>query len=222
MIETLGIPDDSDGGASKGAGPGCSADAQPPTRPPRRDGTDRWDVPPGATTPGARTEVSGWVKDFRLAIDGRGSPSTLPFYFGPTLIALNGVVLTGDLVPLGPAGETLTIVDGRIQGGPATSFRLTRATLGGRAPARQVVIAAGLLEAAGDYVCKSLVFPFVKSSLCEAADTVLDPSLDLFGLPCDAVSVAARFEAIPALVGNERSRTPIAPCGPDWANQSCE
>jgi hypothetical protein len=224
IVETLGIPDDSDGGASADAGPaGCSSDSNAAaTLPPRRDGTDRWDVPPGATTPGARTEISGWVNDFHLAIDGRRSPSTVPFYLGPTLLGLNGVVVSGELVPVGPSGEALAIVDGRIQGGPATSFRLTRATMGGRAPARQVLVGAGLLPNGNTYVCKSNVFQIVKSGVCGAADTVHDTSLDLLGLPCDAISVAAKFEAIPALVGNERSRAESTPCGPDWAKQTCD
>jgi len=219
VIEGLGILDESDGGA--GADAGCAASGGPPTLPPRRDGTDPWTVPPGATTPGARTEVSGWVKNFQVAVDGRQSTSTLPFLFGRTLLTLSGVVLTGDLVPLGKTGEDLPVVDGRIQGGPATSFRLTRATLGGRAPARQVVVAAGQLETGLPPLCNAPEWPFLKSVICSTADSLQNIGLDRMGLPCDAISVGVRLEAVPALIGKENSRTEPSPCGPDWSKQTC-
>lgn len=221
VVETLGILDDSDGGTDAGTLEGCAVDGQPRTLPPKRDGTDVWNVPLGASTPGARTEVSGWVKNFQLVADARQSTSTLPFYFGRTLVTLSGVAIMGQLVPLDGAGKELPIVDGRVQGGPATAFRLTRATLAGRAPARQVVVGAGLLKP-DVYVCNALVWPLVKNIICGAPDTVHNIGLDLAGQPCDAISVGARFEAVPAILGPERPRTETTPCGPDWDKQSCD
>jgi len=220
VIETVGLFESSDGGASTDAATGC-VEAGPPTFPPRRDGTDRWDVPPGATTPGSRTEISGWVKNFHLALDNRRSTSTLPFYFGRTLVTLSGVVMTGQLVPLGAAGETLPVVDGRIQGGPAKSFRLERATLAGRLPARQVVVGAGQLRLANGFACTIPEWSILKPLICDAVDSVHDIGLDLTSQSCDAISVGMRFEAVPALVGKERPRSEESPCGPKWAEQVC-
>ena len=205
VIEAFGIPDD-DGGASANAG--CAVQGEPPTLPPRRDGNDSWDVPPGATTPGARTEISGWVTDFHLVVDARRSTSTVPFYFGGTLVTLSGFVMSGKLVPLG-------VVDG----GPA--FRLREATLAGRAPARQVAIGAGQLNLGGGYLCDVPNWSSLKAAICDATDTVHNIGLDLTGQPCDAVSVGVRFEAIPALLGTERSRVKTTPCGSNWEMQNC-
>ncbi len=216
LIETLGIS--TDGGAGQDAGPGCAVDGEAPTAPPKGDGTDYWNVPLGAT-PGLRTQVNGWVKDYRLAIDARRSSSTLPFYFGETLAELSGVVLTGQLVPLGPTGEVL---DGGLDAGAPTSFRLVDGTLAGRAPVQQLVVGAGLVDDGNVLACKSPLFEtLIRPSVCAAVDTMHDTSLDLRGLPCDAVSVTARFDAVPANIGAQQPRMPRTPCGPDWDKQGC-
>lgn len=214
VVETLGILGD-DGGVD--AGPDCAVQGQPPTAPPKRDGKDVWNVPRGAL---ARPEIRGWVRDFHLVVDARKSPATLPFTFGRTLVTLSGAAIEGRLVPMDADGGDLPIVDGRVEGGPAAQFRLTDAVLAGRAPVLQVVVGAGLLNQGG-YVCNSPAWSFVKRVICGTPDTVENVADDLAGRPCDAVSIGARLEAVPAQRGPERERTETTPCGPNWAKQTC-
>ncbi|MDB5214687.1 MAG: hypothetical protein JWO86_2614 [Myxococcaceae bacterium] len=216
--QTVGIHELADGGADGDGGFAGDASACPPydggaPYPPQFDGNDRWSV---ATDSTSVHTVFGYVKDFRLVVDGRASTNgvqdtVLAVRFYSKVVAIVTPVLVARLVPLGATGQEL-IADGmgRLPE-PATSFRLTDGILAGRASASAVLTAVGALRIGPDALCDPAnrgLYCQARDIVCRSVDTMTQPNLDFGGQPCDALSVVLQFEALTAVNAGSRGADP--------------
>jgi hypothetical protein len=125
---------------------------------------------------------------------------------GITSIPLS-VVLTATMTPLGGGGYRL---DGQIAGRVST-HDIFAAVAAVRDPT----------TTNGGFLCgNDSTFQRVKANICAQADINHDPSNDNRGAPCDALSFAAPFSALPAGIGYRIDHTqPVAGC--DGAIDDC-
>ena len=214
-FEAVGIHEPQDGGIADGSACGVDEAAfeAGATYPAKFDGTDVW----SKSTDTQAGVLTGWVRDFQLVLDGRPrvglSSPVLPFLFGPRVVTIGTPIMVARLVPLDENGKPLAIDGaGKIQSldGKARSFRLEDGLVGGRASASDVLVATGAIRVAGAQpgqadLCAHLdQYCVVKGIVCSAVDTMKLPNLDFRGVPCDAVTMALQFDAVPA------SLSPIA------------
>lgn len=232
-IQSTGIHTPHDGGAEVD-GSACLVDEAAidagAAYPAKFDGTDIW-----APAKGVPTELAtGWVKDFRLILDGRPNATVggkvLPLIFGSRVVTVGTPIMVARLVPLDEAGKVLPVDGtGKIQSadGRARSFRLEDGILTGRASASDVLAAAASIRISGapvpsnDLCARPDLYCFVKNVVCNAVDSMKLPVLDFKGEPCDALSLVLQFEAVSALLGepHDPEGNPDAGCAPTWRDQ---
>ena len=179
-----------------------------------RCGDDPWAIAAGAIVGSVPLVVgTGYVRDYDLVVTQLSSAVTLPFN-DETTLDFRLPSLSGHLVPL---AEDLTPRDPTV---PPTEkekrlFRL-EGTLTGRVLATESLGALGsYVQSNGARLCTSSAFSVIRDSLCGATDiqgrpsTPADPTQ-----PCDALSAALGFTAIPAVTSFvSDAGPPDAGCG---------
>lgn len=183
-------------------------DAQPPDAGfPRWDGCDRWFQSSDFTfpeSPVARDTVPGYVRDSVLYVEPQeGARYGIQLQGSVTSIATPGLVARLERTdmqgnPVGPARPALRlnlrngIVFGRVASSAVLDF-VSRFRTG---TARQCV--------------DQSTFVFARDTICGAQDLPLTPGS--MGKACDAFSIAAAFEATPALPGGGAPTRQNEPC----------
>lgn len=151
----------------------------------RWDGCDVWnrvDEPPDSWIEGATIRtLEGYVVDNKLVARRPGMKIT----FGLTgaSLTVDGALITATIVPRDTGGIELRdgIIAGRVETGNFIQF-------------------AGRLELDPDSpICKFRTEAFLsfKETVCRLRDIRFDPATDSKNLPCDAISFALGFDAVP-------------------------
>jgi hypothetical protein len=201
--------------------------AQPPY-PARWDGTDRWSTFPNSVARGSGNVVpngivfDAYVAGYRLVVP-TDPTRTMTFFLGGSTITVAEPLVVADLVGIDGQGND---VDGGAPGG-ATNFRIAGGVLAGRVAAQQFLDGVGLLKkGSGDLLCQDPVLTLAAIKVvCPARDITSDPLRDIQTQPdgapygCDAVSVAIRFSAVPAQIGEDYAPDAAsdAMCPDAWA-----
>lgn len=166
---------------------------------PGRCGNDLWTVDETSMI-GSVAVVggSGYVRDYQLVVR-LNARAMMPFS-EEGFIALDSAVLSATIVPL---GEDLQPRD--VTRPPSAAeqrlFRLEGGVLAGRVPSAEILSAVGSYRPnGGAYLCTTGAFPAVQQSICDSVDVRLGEATDR-NLPCDALSIAFGFAAVPALLG---------------------
>lgn len=166
---------------------------------PGRCGNDQWTVDDTSMV-GSVAVVGGmgYVRDYQLVVRLE-RPASMPFS-EEGFILLESAIVSATIVPLGedlqPRDRTRppTAAEQRL-------FRLERGVLAGRVSSAEILSAVGSYRPGGGaYLCSSGAFPAVQQSICDSVDVRLGEATDR-NLPCDALSIAFGFAAVPALMG---------------------
>jgi hypothetical protein len=208
-IESVGIHEPHAGGIEADFGP-CKVDEAQidggAAYPAKFDGTDVWSPIANA----GPSLINGWVRDFRLVLDGRnskGNASILPIIFGSRVVTIGTPIMVATLVPLDADRQPLAVDSaGRILSpdGKASSFRIDHAVVSGRASAADLLSASGTIRLAGATPGQSELcaqpgpYCLLKGVVCSAVDTMKLPNLDFSGESCDALSMVLQFDAVAA------------------------
>jgi hypothetical protein len=179
---------------------------------PKWDGTDKWTVDSDyvfdpdaqAVTPGtfdSHAYVAGGVLvaslDFAIALGGSGG--------NLVIVSLTAGVLTANVV--GAGGGT---------------FRLEGAQVAGRWSSRALLAELPWIFAFGAFICPNTnTYATLKPLICKAADLAGEPFRDGTGAPCDALSLAFGFSALPAQVGRILPPAPRPKNCPDAGPDDC-
>ena len=177
-------------------------DAAPPAA--KWDGTDVWTLDVGsflaadASPPvGAFSDSAAYVANGTLV-----AHLNFPISLGTSttsglFVDLTGGVVTGTVVPVGNG-----------------TYRLTGGLIAGRWNVTEMLSTFQGLTIAGAYLCQgSALYSNIKSQVCQYADIMTNPTDDLTGKTCDALSLALAFTADPANMGAVVSRPPTeSPC----------
>lgn len=188
-------------------------------------GDDPWATVPGAIVGGVPIVVgTGYVRDGRLVVPRLNNAVLLPFTDQSTL-SFRQPLLTGTLVPV---DEALQPRDPKVTPTEKQKrlFLLQNATLAGRVPASEGVIAVGTYvpSSTGKPLCTSASFGLIHDQLCGASDIQGKPLVpDDPTRPCDAISAAIGFAAVPAVTSFvSDAGTPPTGCeGVDAALVTC-
>jgi hypothetical protein len=173
-------------------------DGDIPTYPAYFDASDSWSTLDGSIDeatglPPLGNALKGYVTGWQLVADGRNSTQRMIVSVGGISIAFTTPVLTARIVPLdaGTNPPVFALADGvmsgRIDGRDLLAFAATAPI---REPGRTF-----------SHLCEpkwAQVYPFIKGTLCGALDIRSSRSDDKKGLPCNALSFTAQFEAVPA------------------------
>jgi hypothetical protein len=201
--------------------PGCATSTYDPDAgiyTPGRCGDDHWSSSPGAMIVTGSGNVplvkgTGYVRDFHL-VARIGNPVPVPFTASSD-VTFAGAVLTATVVPLGedlkprdPSQEP-TVKERRL-------FRLENGVLAGRVGANELLHTIGTYQSGIGTLCKlGAAFDQVRTPICGAVDVRREPgSTPNPALPCDALSAAFGFTALPAIAGAvSTAPPPDDPCG---------
>lgn len=180
---------------------GCAEPSDASTAP-RWDGCDRWTYPAGLLVVDGDVvqTTQGYVNQRRLVVSAKDG---VDFSAGEIRLPLRDAYLSARI--------------DRVDGGLA----LTDALISGRLVAAQAAEGIGRFLSDGLPLCANqALFGEVKRLLCGARDLSASAALDNTGAPCDAISMAVSFDALPIRLGGPR--TPAA--SPDCADAgtSCE
>jgi hypothetical protein len=200
---------------SNGLNPGADGGPVAPTN----HGGDLWTIDPGSlmggpapgtdcgsTTNGMAgmprfTDYSAYVNDYTVVAHFTSLPisfGTSSFFKGAT-IQLSDAVIVGRLQPAKlNVGSSFSLTDGVIAGRWPTAALL--ATLS--------YIPDGLVS--GSYLCGTdKTYQAMKNVVCATADIASDKNTTNMSAPCDAISFALAFTAIPALPGVVAAAPPV-------------
>jgi hypothetical protein len=203
-----GIRVSHEGGIEVDAGVACTPDEAGRPFGAKFDGQDEW------ATQDLGKALKGYVKDFRIVLDGRtgvlGGPTSLAFLFGTEVIDVGTPIIVGRLIPVDADGNPLSVDSSgtiiRQDGGAPPSFRIAEGILTGRASAKAILVALGSSRFGSGKPPRAVctqpdVYALLKDVICKSLDTSEDSQSDFLGTPCDALSIAIQFEAEPAKVG---------------------
>jgi hypothetical protein len=175
--------------------------------PPKNDGNDHWTVDPNSLLGGTNLDDAG------VSCDGDNTQCT-PFYFDDNAYVAGGVLVGSTDFPIslgGVANNGTVVLD--LSGSVITAqlvqtsvgWSMTNGLLAGRWSSSKLLSSLAALAdplATGSYLCgDDPTYQGVKAQICQAADITADPKLDSTGAPCDALSVAFAFTAVPAHLG---------------------
>jgi hypothetical protein len=214
LIPSWGIRTQHDAGEVDADCYGGAPPSPGPPYPPRWDGTDVWSfLGIAAYRQGSEILPFGvagdaYVTGFRLVVPA-DPKRDVKFFLGEHELELFSPVVVADLVGVDALGRD---VDGGVLGG-ANAFRVSNGSLGARIPAEAFLEAIGYLKKTkngADYFCQDPTYVgLAKQFVCPARDIAADPARDFqiqpggIPFPCDAVSMAMRFTALPAQIGDE-------------------
>ena len=175
-----------------------------PTTHPALDGGDHWVLDPSSAT-GQFSTTNAYVSNFTLV-----ASLTFPIVVGSTYTQSVTIQLDNGLIraDLQMNGNTLTKMTG---------------VLGGRwDPAKFLPSLQAVPDplSAGSYLCgNDFTYAFLKQTICDNVDLNISPSQDGQGI-CNAVSMGAAFEAVPAVLGKTGAVIDAAaPCGANYKDQ---
>jgi hypothetical protein len=163
----------------------------------KRDGTDRWTFDPATRTERGRFDRNAYVS-------------------GGVLVATIGTTIRVGLLVF-PLSDG--IVSAKLVKRPNGVYALEDGILSGRMRVEELlrsfeVIPNGKI---GYFCGKDPYFAGLRDTLCAARDLPTDPSLDGADAPCTGLSLAVRFTADPAALGNfVAAPARPRPCGVDW------
>lgn len=156
------------------------------TIPPKRDGNDVWTYDPDSL-PGGVPRIedrAAYVRDGVLV----GRFSSMALALGAVRFVIQDVIITGKLVPFAQGGTQL--LEGVIQGRDSAEDILTQFQMF-RSP-----------NPPFDNLCRDEpIYAALRDNVCKELDIRKAPGDDNKGLPCDAVSLAFAYTAIPAKLG---------------------
>jgi hypothetical protein len=185
---------------------------------PSWNGTDEWTLDcrlSGAFCNGSSTEVT-WLGDGGFA---SGSVDSTAHVTGNVLVArFPAIVLDLGLTTLAVSRVILTATISAAEGG----YRLD-GQIAGRVTTQEAFASVARLRGTSDApLCGSdeRFQMYVRPKICEAADIASHESNDDQKAPCDALSVALSFRALPARVGYRFDSDPL-PQGCDGSIANC-
>lgn len=193
---------------------GCYKPDQVPVAPfpAKWDGTDRWSVRENdvdrtlqGRTPLPKLLFQGYVRDYKLVLDGRSGTTPVHSVLFGALMTIQTPLLVGELVPLDASGAPIPREERNTT--EATSFALVDGVLAGRVRSDDLLAAIGKSSASlgGDVstpLCENEEFyGTFKAAICNARDISSLPANDGKGDPCDSLSVGIGFTAARALIG---------------------
>lgn len=195
IFDTLGLE------GVRDAGTGVDASIAP-----KLDGTDRWTVDARSLLGG--TPYLPIVVDTRAYVRGGVVVGSInhAIRVGFYTLPLVGAIVTGKLVK---TGETYAVSEG---------------VLSGRFNARDLLTALETVPnplVSSGYLCgEDPLYRNTRDIVCANLDLPTDQALDGRDTPCDAVSIAARFSTVPAVLGDVVDPGPRKkPCGAAWVGE---
>lgn len=165
-----------------------------------------------------------WKVNSSFAVNDSGPP--LPNHFDPNAYVSDGTLVMKVDFPLAigttsTGGLQVNLTAGRITASvvPAGngSYSLRDGQIVGRWNTADILEAVQSLKILGMTVCPgSMAYSLVKSQICQYADIMSDPTQDLTGATCDALSLGIGYTADPAILGPIVEGTPQGSlCYPD-------
>ena len=150
-----------------------------------------------------------WTINGAFALNDSGVP--IPNHFDSNAYVSGGTLVMKVDFPLtlgasGTGSFDINLSAGRITGDIMSvgsgKYVLRGGQIVGRWHVGDLLFAIQALTVQGSTVCPgSMAYQFVKSEVCKYADIMTDPTQDLMGGTCDALSMGMGFTADPALLG---------------------
>jgi hypothetical protein len=182
---------------------------------PAWDGGDHWIVD------NASLNGSGDAGDFNLA----ANTATVAYVANDTLVAhvKIPIVVGSTQYPVTINFDSGLIVAKLVMSPDRKSLVSMTGTLAGRWDTTKLLTSLQTLPDpfgdGGSHLCKgTAVFQGIQTTVCDGVDIVADNTADNQGVPCNAVSLALGFTAVPAQFGSQQTAPPIGtPCGSGYA-----
>ncbi|HEX8790164.1 MAG TPA: hypothetical protein VF765_04380 [Polyangiaceae bacterium] len=156
-----------------------------------------------------------WQIDDAFTVNDSGAP--LPNHFDPNAYVSDGTLVMHVDFPLslgstGTGSFEIDLASGSITATVVRSgggYALRDGQMSGRWNVSALLLAVQALKVLGSPVCPgSNAYSLIKQQVCQYADIMNDPTQDLMGKTCDALSLGIGFTADPAILG------PIVPTPP--------
>jgi hypothetical protein len=157
--------------------------------PVRRDGTDRWSVPPSNVvgTSVLTNAFHGYVVNRQLVVVLSSPDRSVGWnvVVANTLLPMSSAILRADIVQAG------------------SLLRLEHGVLTARVDSDDLLSAVGSLRAEADtYACEEPFYPQLKTAVCASPDLLISQSRDFSGDTCNAISFVMQFSAGQGLIGS--------------------
>ena len=187
---------------------------------PQFKGNDVWTIDPGAVlggvidpdagpTPVSAYDLNAYVANYTVVANISDMPLAIGSADGQGLVTieLTGAHVVAHLTPFGTSGQ----------------FQAT-GTVAGRWQTRKLLTALQVLndpfQADASLCGNDAVYQLLKPRICAHQDITTSPSNDNTGAPCDALSLAFNFTAVPARYGPVFAKPDAGGgCGPTYSDQ---
>lgn len=150
-----------------------------------------------------------WTVNSAFAVNDSGPP--LPNHFDPNAYVSDGTLVMQVDFPLALGTTSTGGLDVNLTAGHITAsvisagngtYALRDGQIVGRWNAGDILTAVQSLRILGGTVCPgSMAYSLVKSQICQYADIMTDPTKDMTGATCDALSLGMGYTADPAILG---------------------
>jgi hypothetical protein len=186
------------------------------TNVPQWNGKDLWTVDPRSTTSYSSTPDGGW--------------EYIPLYVATGYVTHGTLVAQMGTIELGVGQGSIALSDAvfvaTIESDFATGSHTLTGQVAGRVDVRTIFSVAATFPDPtidGSFYCgDDPTFGLIRSFVCGATDIMADAAADNLGLPCDGLSIAVGFKALPVRIGGPQEGIQpvvgcdgsVATCGP--------